>query len=194
MRCKLHLWWYFWLESGLTILTKLGGCDSNTHFQTNQILHELSSELQIAELGDQGGGGKKQGGEQQREKKWRRIPACLLAVPFPIILWRWPVPSSFLHPLINPPLIAFARTFPVLPCLPSHCYNKDLASLFFAFRLSQRLRLPPAVHFLNLKIFGKFYNGIQIQSREKSCQIKLIYYFCPEMPSILVYPRTWFIF
>ena len=99
-------------------------------------------------------------------------------------------PSSFLHPLINPPLIAFARTFPVLPCLPSHCYNKDLASLFFAFRLSQRLRLPPVVHSLNLKIFGKFYNGIQIQSREKSCQIKLIYYFCPEMPSILVYPRT----
>ena len=163
MRCKLHLWWYFWLESGLTILTKLGGCDSSTHFQIWAIIRIANCRAWRPRRRR-----KKAGRRTATRKKWRRIPACLLAVPFPIILWRWPVPSSFLHPLINPPLIAFARTFPVLPCLPSHCYNKDLASLFFAFRLSQRLRLPPAVHSLNLKIFGKFYNGIQIQSRERS--------------------------
>ena len=64
--------------------TKLGGCDSNTHFQTNQILHELSSELQIAELGDQGGGGKKQGGsEQQREKKMAENSSLSACCAFP---------------------------------------------------------------------------------------------------------------
>ena len=120
----------------------MGGCDTNTHFQTDQVLQELSSELQITELGDQGDGGKKQGSEQQQEKNGGEFQlVCLLCLSqsffggdqsshlfFILSLTRLLLHSLVLSPYLPVcPRIVTTKTWPH-PFLPSDCH-KDFAFL-----------------------------------------------------------------